>query len=126
MIDDKEALTQFLSIILKESVRLETLIQDLLDLSKIEQQHFKLNIQDANATEIIQEIEVLLKQKRAAEKRHSTTSAYPERACLCDGRSAEVKTNLPQSREQCPYLYTRGRGVSPFRQDRGKAPMNLM
>ena len=66
-IDDKEALTQFLSIILKESIRLETLIQDLLDLSKIEQQHFKLNIQEANATEIIQEIEVLLKQK-AAEK----------------------------------------------------------
>ena len=31
-IDDKEALTQFLSIILKESIRLETLIQDLLDL----------------------------------------------------------------------------------------------
>ncbi|QLI77363.1 two-component system histidine kinase PnpS [Bacillus pumilus] len=66
-IDDKEALTEFLSIILKESVRLETLIQDLLDLSKIEQQQFKLNIQEANATEIIQEIQVLLSQK-ATEK----------------------------------------------------------
>ncbi|MGE6628918.1 two-component system histidine kinase PnpS [Bacillus sp. NPDC077027] len=66
-VDDKEALTNFLSIILKESVRLETLIQDLLDLSKIEQQHFKLNIQETNATEIIQEIEALLRQK-AAEK----------------------------------------------------------
>ncbi|MFJ5965219.1 two-component system histidine kinase PnpS [Bacillus sp. NPDC093026] len=66
-IDDKEALTEFLSIILKESVRLETLIQDLLDLSKIEQQHFKLNIQEANATEIIHEIKTLL-QHKAAEK----------------------------------------------------------
>lgn len=43
--NERETLLQFLSIILKESSRLQTLIQDLLDLSKIEQQNFTLNIQ---------------------------------------------------------------------------------
>lgn len=43
--EDKEALSEFLSIILKESERLQSLVQDLLDLSKIEQQNFTLSIE---------------------------------------------------------------------------------
>ncbi|MGX1982398.1 two-component system phosphate regulon sensor histidine kinase PhoR [Thermolongibacillus altinsuensis] len=60
---DEQALEYFLSIILKESERLQNLIQDLLDLSKIEQQGFKLNISVVNLTEVLQEVIVMLEAK---------------------------------------------------------------
>ncbi|UAL51274.1 MULTISPECIES: two-component system histidine kinase PnpS [Metabacillus] len=62
-LEDKQTLEYFLSIILKESDRLQTLIQDLLDLSKIEQQGFKLNLQNCNAKEILEEVIIILKSK---------------------------------------------------------------
>jgi two-component system phosphate regulon sensor histidine kinase PhoR len=60
---DEQTLEYFLSIILKESERLQNLIQDLLDLSKIEQQGFKLNISVVNLTEVLQEVIVMLEAK---------------------------------------------------------------
>ena len=42
--DNKKFCEHFLHIILKESERMQGLIEDLLDLSKIEQQGFKLNM----------------------------------------------------------------------------------
>ncbi|RAK21270.1 two-component system phosphate regulon sensor histidine kinase PhoR [Anoxybacillus vitaminiphilus] len=60
---DEATLEYFLSIILKESERLQTLIQDLLDLSKIEQQGFKLNIETVNLTQILEEIIIMLQGK---------------------------------------------------------------
>jgi two-component system, OmpR family, phosphate regulon sensor histidine kinase PhoR len=64
---DEATLEYFLSIILKESERLQTLIQDLLDLSKIEQQGFKLNIEAVNLTQTLEEIIIML-QGKAADK----------------------------------------------------------
>jgi two-component system phosphate regulon sensor histidine kinase PhoR len=64
---DEATLEYFLSIILKESDRLQTLIQDLLDLSKIEQQGFKLNIEAVNLMQILEEIIIML-QGKAADK----------------------------------------------------------
>jgi two-component system, OmpR family, phosphate regulon sensor histidine kinase PhoR len=61
--NDKEALKVFLRIILKESDRLQSLIQDLLELSKIEQQGFKLNIQEFDLMLILKEINTILRQK---------------------------------------------------------------
>ncbi|MEH7417176.1 ATP-binding protein [Neobacillus drentensis] len=61
--NNKETLQSFLSIILKESDRLQTLIQDLLDLSKIEQQGFQLNIQMINLYSILQDVLKLLDGK---------------------------------------------------------------
>jgi two-component system, OmpR family, phosphate regulon sensor histidine kinase PhoR len=60
---DEQTLEYFLTIILKESDRLQTLIQDLLELSKIEQQGFKLNIQPVNIKEILDEIIIILQNK---------------------------------------------------------------
>jgi two-component system, OmpR family, phosphate regulon sensor histidine kinase PhoR len=60
---DEQTLEYFLTIILKESDRLQTLIQDLLELSKIEQQGFKLNIQPVNIKEILEEIMTILQSK---------------------------------------------------------------
>ncbi|QNG60973.1 PAS domain-containing protein [Bacillus sp. PAMC26568] len=71
-LEDRQTLEYFLSIILKESDRLKTLIQDLLDLSKIEQQGFKLNLQNCNLKEILEEVIIMLRS-RAEEKEISLT-----------------------------------------------------
>jgi two-component system, OmpR family, phosphate regulon sensor histidine kinase PhoR len=67
---DEQLCKNFLSIILKESDRMQRLIQDLLDLSKIEQQGFKLNKTKITMNELLHETTVLLKNK--AEKRKVT------------------------------------------------------
>jgi two-component system phosphate regulon sensor histidine kinase PhoR len=64
---DERALEHFLSIILKESERLQSLIQDLLDLSKIEQQGFQLQIETVNMTHLLEEMIVMF-QGKAKEK----------------------------------------------------------
>ncbi len=65
--EDKKALEAFLKIILQESDRLQSLIQDLLDLSKIEQQGFNLSIQYFDLTAILEEVLAIV-QKKAMEK----------------------------------------------------------
>jgi two-component system phosphate regulon sensor histidine kinase PhoR len=61
--DDPKSLEAFLNIILKESVRLQTLIEDLLELSKIEQHRFKLNIQQMNLSALLNEVITMLRIK---------------------------------------------------------------
>lgn len=61
--DNKETLEAFLSIILKESDRLQTLIQELLELSKIEQQGFKLAIQEMDLHKLLEDVIALLNGK---------------------------------------------------------------
>ncbi len=75
--EDKEALSEFLSIILKESKRLQSLVQDLLDLSKIEQQNFTLSIETFDAAKMLADIETLLKHK-ATERGISLQLNVPE------------------------------------------------
>ncbi|MEW9500649.1 two-component system histidine kinase PnpS [Jeotgalibacillus marinus] len=60
---DEKALHSFLSIILKESDRLQALIQDLLELSKVEQQGFKLNISTMDLRVLLQEVKTMMEQK---------------------------------------------------------------
>ncbi|GHH97267.1 two-component system histidine kinase PnpS [Neobacillus kokaensis] len=64
--NNQETLEAFLSIILKESERLQTLIQDLLELSKIEQQGFKLNLQRLDLDHLLEEVIALLTGKAQA------------------------------------------------------------
>jgi two-component system, OmpR family, phosphate regulon sensor histidine kinase PhoR len=61
--NNQDTLEAFLSIINKESERMQSLIQDLLDFSKIEQQEFKLNIQDLDLYELINEVITMLNKK---------------------------------------------------------------
>ncbi|WP_066063581.1 two-component system histidine kinase PnpS [Neobacillus soli] len=61
--NDKETLDAFLSIILKESDRLQSLIQDLLELSKIEQQGFKLTIQEVDLRSVLEEVITIVSGK---------------------------------------------------------------
>ncbi|MBM7692860.1 two-component system phosphate regulon sensor histidine kinase PhoR [Peribacillus deserti] len=62
---DEKSLKHFLSIVLKESDRMQTLIQELLDLSKIEQQGFSLSIQNLNLTKLLQETLPIFEQRAA-------------------------------------------------------------
>jgi two-component system, OmpR family, phosphate regulon sensor histidine kinase PhoR len=61
--DDKETTKAFLNIILNESDRLQSLITDLLDLSKMEKQGFHLNVHEADLSVILQEVVTILKNK---------------------------------------------------------------
>lgn len=61
--EDKETLDQFLTIILEESDRLQTLILDLLELSKIEQQGYTLSIRSMNINQLLKEMLPILNSK---------------------------------------------------------------
>lgn len=61
--NNKETLESFLSIILKESDRLQSLIHDLLELSKIEQHGFQLNMQEINVRMLLEDVINLLCRK---------------------------------------------------------------
>ena len=64
--DNKNSGT-FLTYILKESERMQGLIEDVLDLSKIEQQGFKLNMGTVDEKEILEDLHMVLDNK-AGEK----------------------------------------------------------
>jgi two-component system, OmpR family, phosphate regulon sensor histidine kinase PhoR len=94
--DDKEALNIFLHIILKESDRLQSLIQDLLDLSKIEQQGFELNFQDFDLIPILKEVIMMLEHK-AEEKNIMLDLKYDNEVAILMGdihRLKQVFINL--------------------------------
>ncbi|WP_078555461.1 two-component system histidine kinase PnpS [Bacillus alkalicellulosilyticus] len=61
--EDEQLRKKFLTIILKESERLQSLIHDLLELSRIEQQYFKLNWHETNIAHVVEEVVELLKVK---------------------------------------------------------------
>jgi two-component system, OmpR family, phosphate regulon sensor histidine kinase PhoR len=67
---DTEALKSFLEIILAESDRLQSLIQDLLELSKIEKHGFELSLEKQEMPALIGEVLPILKDK--AEKKEIT------------------------------------------------------
>ncbi|EZP76441.1 PAS/PAC sensor signal transduction histidine kinase [Parageobacillus genomosp. 1] len=64
---DEQALQHFLSIILKESERLQTLVQELLDLSKIEQHGFHLQMETVDLAVALKETAAIF-QSKAEEK----------------------------------------------------------
>jgi two-component system, OmpR family, phosphate regulon sensor histidine kinase PhoR len=61
--DDPKSLDAFLNIILIESARMQTMIEDLLELSKIEQHRFQLNIQSFNIVTLLYEVIAILERK---------------------------------------------------------------
>ncbi|WP_085523126.1 two-component system histidine kinase PnpS [Tuberibacillus sp. Marseille-P3662] len=61
--NDDELTKSFLTIILNESKRLQTLIHDLLDLSKIEQDQFQISWDSVDIKTILDEIMLILKGK---------------------------------------------------------------
>lgn len=61
--EDPKSLDLFLNIMLVESERMQTLIDELLELSKIEQNHFFINIEKVNLNELLGEVVTMLEKK---------------------------------------------------------------
>jgi two-component system, OmpR family, phosphate regulon sensor histidine kinase PhoR len=64
--EDEELCKQFLQIILKESTRLQALVQDLLELSKLEKEEMKLMLKTIHIDEWITSIQTLMEQQAKA------------------------------------------------------------
>lgn len=88
--EDKQTLEAFLNIILKESDRLQSLIQDLLDLSKIEQQGYTLSIVRINIVQLLDEVFTILNGK-AAEKEIDLFFENDETEIYVEGDSYRLK-----------------------------------
>jgi two-component system, OmpR family, phosphate regulon sensor histidine kinase PhoR len=67
-LNDPDAAKMFLDIIWKESGRMETLVADLLDLSKIEQKGLTLNITTVSLNKLIEEMIVTLESRLEAKQ----------------------------------------------------------
>lgn len=90
---DKATLTAFLEIILKESDRLQVLIQELLDLSKIEQHGFHLSAGDVDLRQQVAEVMEMLEGK-AAQKGITLLLDEPERQVVIEGDANRLKQVL--------------------------------
>ncbi|MGG0720567.1 ATP-binding protein [Robertmurraya massiliosenegalensis] len=88
--EDKETLENFLRIILEESDRLQSLILDLLELSKIEQQGYTLAIRDVNMNQLLEEMLPILCQK-ADEKEIELILEPLEKEITIDGDYYRLK-----------------------------------
>ncbi|GAA0360099.1 ATP-binding protein [Alkalibacterium iburiense] len=62
-LEDEEVLVEFLTIIYNESSRLDTMVQDILQLSKLEQRKITSAAERVRVTEVIEEIKTILLQK---------------------------------------------------------------
>lgn len=87
---DKQALEAFLKIILQESDRLQSLVQDLLDLSKMEQLGFHLSIQQYNIRTTLEEVITIL-EKKAAEKEIKLQFEMDQNSILIEGDADRLK-----------------------------------
>jgi two-component system phosphate regulon sensor histidine kinase PhoR len=96
MESDPESATHFLDIIERNAERLQRLVEDLLDLSRIESREFKLAFEDEEVAPLVQQV-IGLFRERAEKKRIRLTADVPKDLPLVsvDGRAFEqVLTNL--------------------------------
>lgn len=88
--DNQQTLESFLKIILTESDRLQSLIQELLDLSKMEQQGFKVSIQPYDLIATAREaIEIL--QGKSLEKQVGLKLEAENEVLMVDGDIYRIK-----------------------------------
>ncbi|MBT2692858.1 two-component system histidine kinase PnpS [Bacillus sp. ISL-55] len=90
---DSATLEAFLEIILKESDRLQVLIQELLDLSKIEQHGFRLTIGKVDLVKEANEVIEILKRK-AAQKDIMLKLIQPGEETIIEGDPDRLKQVL--------------------------------
>ncbi|RIW29714.1 PAS domain-containing protein [Bacillus salacetis] len=87
--EDKETLEMFLNIILRESDRLQSLITDLLDLSKMEKQGFELNAAEADIGDILEEVKAILENK--PDKKDVQLTLHRGEAAMAEVDSYRIK-----------------------------------
>lgn len=88
--EDQETLEAFLNIILKESDRLQSLIYDLLELSRIENEGFRLSIQSFNLIHSLEEVITLMTGK-AEEKEIKLIFMPPKNEVILEGDVYRLK-----------------------------------
>ena len=96
MESDPESATHFLDIIERNAERLQRLVEDLLDLSRIESREFKLTFEDENLHDLVKQV-VALFRERAEKKQIRLSADVPDDLPLVrvDRRALEqVLTNL--------------------------------
>ncbi|TFE01155.1 two-component system histidine kinase PnpS [Jeotgalibacillus salarius] len=87
--NDKEALESFLHIIAKESDRLQMLIQDLLELSRVEQQGFKLSLRQVDLADILKDVSVMMEHK--AGKKNANIQLDIQKPLMIEGDADRLK-----------------------------------
>ncbi|WP_335872246.1 two-component system histidine kinase PnpS [Bacillus sp. 2205SS5-2] len=90
--NDRDTLQSFLHIILKESDRLQSLIQDLLDLSKIEKQGFHLSVYEVNVNDLAEDVLMMLQSK--ADEKQVTLQFKPGSQAIIEGDAPRLKQIL--------------------------------
>ncbi len=88
--EDKSTLDHFLSIILKESNRLQALIKELLELSKVEQHGFQLDLQKVDIMPILRDTYEIL-EKKAAKKNIHFEIMDPKKTIICVTDSLRIQ-----------------------------------
>lgn len=88
--NDRDVLKQFLTIILDESHRLQLLIQDLLDLSKMENKGFSLNPSQVNVKELLENSIQMLKSE-AVEREIQLELTVDDETTVIDGDMDRLK-----------------------------------
>ncbi|SDN05787.1 two-component system histidine kinase PnpS [Sediminibacillus halophilus] len=93
--EDTEIRRQFLEIILKESGRLQTLIHDLLELSKLEKEELRLEYKEVNVPSVVHDLLPVVKQQ-ADKKQIELTVDLPDhlKAVVDEERLKQVLINL--------------------------------
>ncbi|TGA99274.1 PAS domain-containing protein [Sporolactobacillus shoreae] len=66
--DDKQMEEQFLNIMLHEARRLQSLVKDLLELSKIEREHFTIDWQTVSLSRLLDAVLLIFKEKAREKK----------------------------------------------------------
>jgi two-component system, OmpR family, phosphate regulon sensor histidine kinase PhoR len=92
---DEELREKFLTIIAKESERLEVLISDLLELSRIEGEHFNLNWEEVDLADLTAEVTTMLADKAKEKGMNFYTKTDGNVKVLADSaRLKQVLINL--------------------------------
>ncbi|GGC93558.1 PAS domain-containing sensor histidine kinase [Thalassobacillus devorans] len=86
---DPALVDQFLNIIYKESTRLQTLIKDLLELSKLEKAEFNLNLENIRLDQLLQDLLTIIEP--SAEKKTIRIRKDMDPDSLIEGDSARLK-----------------------------------
>ncbi|GGN48986.1 two-component system histidine kinase PnpS [Oceanobacillus indicireducens] len=93
-LDDKEAVSQFLEIIYHESNRIQILIEDLLSLSRLESDNFKLVLHKINALELVESLMPALTYKAERKDISFTTEVEDIQFKADKDRITQVIINL--------------------------------
>lgn len=87
--DDEAIRNKFLEIIYNESERIQALVDDLLELSKLEKDEMHIHFEKVNITKLVEEITPIVQQQATSKEIHFTISAQPN--LIIDGDFNRLK-----------------------------------